>query len=115
MTPRIRRSPTASGARPAWRTAVLLLLAMAFMAAPTVLASPEPPELRGRDDFDFGRSLAENRYFEFARDTETPMRPTSPSWGRPGKRVISVHVSPPSVLLKSPLPGPPLDIWNSLR
>jgi hypothetical protein len=30
-------------------------------------------------------------------------------------RVISVQVSPPSVLLKSPLPGPPLDIWYSLR
>ena len=35
--------------------------------------------------------------------------------GRPGLRVISVQVSPPSVLLNKPLPGPPLDIWYSLR
>ncbi len=42
------------------------------------------------------------------------MRPTSPD-GMPGLRVISVHVSPPSVLLNSPLPGPPDDIWYSLR
>ena len=35
--------------------------------------------------------------------------------GRPGLRVISVHVSPPSVDLNRPLPGPPLDIWYSTR
>src|SRR5688572_9604761 len=35
--------------------------------------------------------------------------------GMPGLRVISVHVSPPSVDLKRPDPGPPLDIVNSLR
>ena len=35
--------------------------------------------------------------------------------GMPGARVISVQVSPPSVDLKSPLPGPPLDIWYSIR
>src|SRR6188474_560647 len=35
--------------------------------------------------------------------------------GRPALRVISVHVSPPSVDLKRPLPGPPLDIWYSTR
>ena len=52
--------------------------------------------------------------FEFAPDTDTPIRPTSPA-GSPGLRVISVHVSPPSVLLNSPLPAPPLDIWYSLR
>src|SRR5690242_1282061 len=44
----------------------------------------------------------------------TPMRPTTPD-GIPGLRVISVHVSPPSVLLNRPLPGPPLDMWYSLR
>src|ERR671932_2212011 len=49
-----------------------------------------------------------------APETATPMRPTTPV-GRPGLRVISVHVSPPSVLLNNPLPGPPLDIWYSLR
>ena len=35
--------------------------------------------------------------------------------GSPGLRVISVQVSPPSVDLKRPLPGPPLDIWYSTR
>ena len=30
-------------------------------------------------------------------------------------RVISFHVSPPSVDLNRPLPGPPLDIWYSTR
>ena len=35
--------------------------------------------------------------------------------GMPGFRVISVHVSPPSVLLNIPLPGPPEDIVYSLR
>src|SRR5688572_10243605 len=42
------------------------------------------------------------------------MRPIIPA-GIPGFRVISVHVSPPSVDLKSPEPGPPLDIVYSLR
>ena len=36
-------------------------------------------------------------------------------FGSPGLRVISFHVSPPSVDLKRPLPGPPLDIWYSTR
>src|SRR5436190_13773166 len=40
--------------------------------------------------------------------------PTSPC-GSPGLRVISRQVSPPSVDLYSPLPGPPLDIWYSTR
>src|SRR5919204_3168275 len=40
--------------------------------------------------------------------------PTSPC-GSPGFRVISRHVSPPSVDLNRPLPGPPLDIWYSIR
>src|SRR5919107_674136 len=43
-----------------------------------------------------------------------PIRPTTPE-GSPGLRVISRHVSPPSVDLKRPLPGPPLDIWYSIR
>src|SRR5438094_6596792 len=47
---------------------------------------------------------------------EMPMLifPTSPC-GRPGLRVISRQVSPPSVDLYRPLPGPPLDIWYSTR
>ena len=44
-----------------------------------------------------------------------PILPTSPCAGSPGLRVISFHVSPPSVDLKKPLPGPPLDIWYSTR
>src|SRR5579864_3531894 len=35
--------------------------------------------------------------------------------GSPALCVISVHVSPPSVDLKRPLPGPPLDIVYSAR
>src|SRR5881394_604171 len=35
--------------------------------------------------------------------------------GSPSLRVISVHVSPPSVDLKSPEPGPPLDMVYSVR
>jgi hypothetical protein len=42
------------------------------------------------------------------------MRPTTPLGSR-ALRVISVHVSPPLVLLKSPLPGPPLDIDHGVR
>src|SRR4051812_42326794 len=42
------------------------------------------------------------------------MRPIIPP-GRPGLRVISDQVSPPSVDLNKPLPGPPLDIWYSTR
>ena len=42
------------------------------------------------------------------------MRPTTPD-GKPALRVISVQVSPPSVDLYMPLPGPPLDIWYSMR
>src|SRR5437773_8491557 len=49
-----------------------------------------------------------------APDTVTPMRPMTPA-GRPGLRVISVQVSPPSVDLNSPLPGPPLDICHDTR
>src|SRR6267378_6419431 len=62
----------------------------------------------------FSFSTSAYTRFEFAPDTATPMRPTTPD-GNPGLRVISVHVSPPSVLLNRPLPAPPLDIWNSLR
>src|SRR5262252_4469021 len=52
--------------------------------------------------------------FESAVDTVTPILPIIPD-GRPGLRVISFHVSPPSVDLNRPLPGPPLDIWYSTR
>ena len=48
------------------------------------------------------------------RRCATPILPSMPC-GRPGLRVISVHVSPPSVDLNRPLPGPPLDIWYSTR
>src|SRR5437870_673214 len=52
--------------------------------------------------------------FGSAPDTATPIFPSSPA-GRPGARVISFHVSPPSVDLYKPLPGPPLDIVYSVR
>src|SRR5688572_33044952 len=42
-----------------------------------------------------------------AAETVTPILPTIPR-GSPALRVMSVHVSPPSVDLKSPLVGPPL-------
>ena len=47
-------------------------------------------------------------------ETDTPILPITP-FGNPGFRVISVHVSPASVDLKSPLPGPPLDIDHGVR
>src|SRR6476660_6562610 len=49
---------------------------------------------------------------ESAPEMATPILPSTPV-GRPGLRVISVQRSPPSVDLKRPLPGPPLDIWYS--
>ena len=51
---------------------------------------------------------------ESAPEMPTLIFPTSPC-GRPGLRVISRQVSPPSVDLYRPLPGPPLDIWYSTR
>src|SRR5688572_25560576 len=62
----------------------------------------------------FSFSISAYTRFGSAPETSTPMRPTTPA-GRPGRRVISVQVSPPSVDLNSPLPGPPLDIVYSLR
>ena len=41
-----------------------------------------------------------------AGEQAMPMRPLMPS-GRPGLAEISAQVSPPSVDLKMPLPGPP--------
>jgi hypothetical protein len=55
-----------------------------------------------------------NNRFESPPDTSMPMRPTTPD-GRPGLRVSSVQVSPPSVDLYRPLPGPPLDICHETR
>ena len=63
-------------------------------------------------------SACSNRAYtrpEFALETASPIFPTTPDSGMPGFRVISVHVSPPSVLLNIPLPGPPEDIVYSLR
>src|SRR5258705_2072764 len=62
----------------------------------------------------FSFSTSAYTRFAFAPDTATPILPTMHR-GRPGLRVISVHVSPPSVLLNRPLPGPPDDIWYSVR
>src|SRR5947209_16881779 len=44
----------------------------------------------------------------------TPIFPMIPD-GRPGFRLISAHVSPPSVDLKRPLAGPPLDSDHGVR
>ena len=49
----------------------------------------------------------------FAGDTVIPTLPTMPR-GKPLIRVNSVHVSPPSVDLKMPLPGPPLSSVHGL-
>src|SRR5215510_7239312 len=59
-------------------------------------------------------SMSAYTRFPSAGETATPMRPNTPD-GRPDARLISVHVSPPSVDLNNPLPGPPLDIWYSTR
>src|SRR5213076_350705 len=44
----------------------------------------------------------------------TPILPITPL-GSPSLRVISFHVSPPSLDLKSPDPGPPLDRYQGPR
>src|SRR5205814_2729668 len=49
-----------------------------------------------------------------APEIETQILPTTPL-GKPGLRVISVHVSPPFVDLNRPLPGPPLDSDHGVR
>src|ERR1041385_1719869 len=46
--------------------------------------------------------------FESATETATPIFPMIPL-GSPGRCVISVQVSPPSVDLYKPLAGPPLE------
>lgn len=43
---------------------------------------------------------------EFAGDTARPTLPHTP-FGRPRLAVSSVHVAPPSVVLRMPPPGPP--------
>lgn len=48
----------------------------------------------------------------FAREAATPSLPRVPL-GNPGFRVISCHVSPPSVVRKRPLSSPPeLSVWG---
>src|SRR5919205_4088737 len=84
---------------------------MARLSLTSVQEAPAS-SLRKSPPFSFSTSAYTRR--GLAPDTATPMRPTTPV-GIPGLRVISVHVSPPSVLLNTPLPGPPLDIWYSLR
>ena len=51
---------------------------------------------------------------DFTGETATPILPS----GRSGKPVLpetSSQVSPPSLERKSPLPGPPLDMFQKLR
>ena len=59
------------------------------------------------------RSCAHTR-FEFTGETVTPIFPITPA-GSPGLRVMFVHVSPPSVDLKSPLPVPPETSFHGFR
>jgi hypothetical protein len=47
-------------------------------------------------------------------ETATPILPSMPE-GRPGLRVMSFQVSPPSVDLKSLLAGPPLESDQGVR
>src|SRR3954467_5066120 len=47
-------------------------------------------------------------------ETVTLILPSTPA-GRPRFRVISVHVSPPSIDLKRPEPSPPESIRHGLR
>src|SRR5262245_18231164 len=49
-----------------------------------------------------------------AREMLTPILPRIPV-GKPGARVISVHVSPPSVDLNNPLSSPPEDKLHGVR
>ncbi len=50
-----------------------------------------------------------------AGETATPILPMNLPFGPPGLRVISVHVSPPSVDLNRPLSGPPLSMLQGVR
>jgi hypothetical protein len=60
-------------------------------------------------------SMIAQRRLGFAALTVMPMLPMSPCWGSPLLRVISVHLSPPSVLLKIPDPAPPETSCHGLR
>src|SRR5215471_8016123 len=84
---------------------MLRLGLMSFQLAPASSELKSPP---------FSFSTSAYTRLGSAPETETPMRPTTPL-GIPGLRVISCHVSPPSVDLNSPDPGPPDDIWYSMR
>src|SRR5438128_1247515 len=63
--------------------------------------APASSELK-RPPFSFSTSVYTR--FESAPDTDTPIFPTTPA-GKPALRVISFHVSPPSVDLNTPSPG----------
>src|SRR6266581_2954034 len=84
------------------------MLRLPFASAHVAPASSE----RNKPPFSFS-TMAYTR-FGSAPETATPILPSSPA-GNPEFRVSSVQFSPPSVDLKRPLPGPPLDIWYSLR
>src|SRR5512133_647003 len=72
------------------------------------------PASSDRNNPPFSFSMIAYTRFASAPETATPIFPSTPC-GSPGARVMSVHVSPPSVDLYNPLPGPPLDISHSLR
>src|ERR1035437_2894868 len=72
------------------------------------------PASSERNSPPFSCSTSATTRFASTDETEMPILPSIPA-GSPCACVISVHVSPPSVDLYIPLPGPPLDICHSLR
>src|SRR6185369_7517935 len=65
-----------------------------------------PPSLERNNPPALDSIIAHTSWWS-AGETARPTLPMLP-FGKPGFRVISVHFSPPSVLLKMPLPAPPL-------
>src|SRR5688572_33302111 len=84
---------------------------MRWSALTSIHVAPASSELKSPP---FSFSTSAYTRLGSAPETSTPMRPTTPA-GIPGRRVISVHDSPPSVDLYKPLPGPPLSILYSFR
>src|SRR5688500_17795841 len=78
---------------------------MRFHVAPASSDRKTPPS---------AASISAYTRFGSAAETETPIFPQI-AGGRPGFLDRSVHVLPPSVVLNSPLPGPPLDIEWGVR
>ena len=72
-----------------------------------------PPSSERKRPASSASMMAQTR-LGLAGETATPMRPLMPL-GRPGLSEMSVQESPPSVVLKMPLPGPPLSRLQGVR